>query len=200
MRLADALIVNKVDSASGEQVAQVLENISRVNPEAEMIQANSVIKVDQPELIRGKRVLIVGDGPTLTHGGMSQGAGTIAAQRFGAREIADGRRYAVGSIKAAYEQYSHLGAEIPAVGYSPQQVRDLEATINRAGAEVVIDATPVELPGLIRVEMPVVEVEYDLEEVGDGLILLLSNFEERPLVILWCWASIFPFVYFPTYY
>jgi predicted GTPase len=137
--------------------------------------------VDYPERVEGKRVLIVGDGPTLTHGGMSFGAGTIAAQRFGAREVVDGRKYAVGSIEAAYQEYPHLGKEVPAVGYNPQQISDLEATINRADVDSVIDATPVDLSRLIKMSSPLVSVEYETEEEGASLQRRLTAFENRYL-------------------
>ena len=177
-RLADAFIVNKVDSAAKEDLEAVLANAALVNPRAQVVLADSALKANRPDLIEGRRVVIVGDGPTLTHGGMSFGAGTLAARRWGAREVLEGGKYAVGSIREAYETNPHLKDEVPAMGYSPQQVRDLEATLNGAGADVIIDSTPVDLSRLLDVRAPIVQVEYELEERGDALSRLLTAFED----------------------
>ncbi len=179
LRLADALIINKVDSAKPEHLAQVQANIAAANPKAPVILADSVVTVAHPELVRGKRVVVVGDGPTLTHGGMAFGAGTIAAQRLGAASIVAGSQYAVGSIKAAYKAYPHLKTEVPALGYSPQQVADLAATLNAAEADAVVYATPVNLARLVRVNKPMAAVEYELRERGPGLEALLGKLDRR---------------------
>ncbi len=165
LRMADVVIVNKVDSAEKSAIGQVIENVKTVNPKAMIIPAESVVTVDKPELIEGKRVLVVEDGPTLTHGGMPFGAGTIAAWKHHS-EIIDAREYAVGSIKELYSRFPHLQKELPAMGYSPEQVKELEATINAAKCDAVIDATPVNLPRIIKINKPVVQVSYELEEVG----------------------------------
>ncbi|MBI2462224.1 MAG: GTPase [Candidatus Rokubacteria bacterium] len=165
LRMADVAVVNKIDSASRPDIDRVIENIKAVNPEAKIIQARSTVTVDAPELIKGKDVLVVGDGPTLTHGGMPFGAGTIAARRYGCK-LVDGRRYAVGSIEQVYRQYPHLRQELPAMGYSRKQMKELEATINSAECDAVIDATPVTLPRIIKLSRPVVQVNYELQEVG----------------------------------
>lgn len=179
LRMADALIINKVDSASPENIAQVQANIASANPKAPVILADSVVTVARPELVRSKRVVVVGDGPTLTHGGMAFGAGTIAAQRLGAAAIVPGRQYAVGSIKDAYAAYPHLKTEVPALGYSPQQVADLAATLNAAEADAVVYATPVDLSRLVKVNKPLVAVEYELRERGGVLEELLGKLDRR---------------------
>lgn len=179
LRLADALIINKVDSAKPEHLAQVQANIASANPRAPVILADSVVTVAHPELVRGKRVVVVGDGPTLTHGGMPFGAGTIAAQRLGAAAIVAGSQYAVGSIKAAYQAYPHLKTEVPALGYSPQQVADLAATLNAAEADAVVYATPVDLARLVKVKKPMAAVEYELRERGPELEALLGKLDGK---------------------
>jgi predicted GTPase len=179
LRMADVLVINKLDSASQEQLDLIMENIASTNPGAEVIRARSVLSVDHPEWIHGKQVLIVGDGPTLTHGGMGFGAGTLAAQRFGASAVVDGRKYAVGSIQDTYLEYDHLGKEVPAMGYSQKQITELEATINRAEVDTVIVATPMDLSRVIRVNVPTTRVTYEVEEEGSRLIELLNEFESR---------------------
>ncbi|MBI2184574.1 MAG: GTPase [Thaumarchaeota archaeon] len=166
LRMADVAIVNKIDSASKPDINTVIKNIKAANPTAKIIRAKSTVTVDKPDLIRGKAVLIVEDGPTLTHGGMPYGAGTVAANKYDCK-IVDARRYAVGSIRQAYQRYPHLRRELPAMGYGEKQVRELEETINAAECEAVIDATPVTLPDIIRINKPVVQVNYELQEVGD---------------------------------
>jgi predicted GTPase len=183
LRLADVLVINKVDSASQEQLDLLMKNIASTNPTAEVIRTRSVLSVDHPEWIHGKRVLIVGDGPTLTHGGMGFGAGTLAAQRFGASAVVDGRKYAVGSIQDAYREHDHMQKEIPAMGYSQKQIVELEATINRADVDTVIVATPIDLSRLIRVNVPVARVTYEVEEEGSALVELLSTFESTYLAV-----------------
>ena len=165
VRLADVVIVNKVDSARKEDVELVIRNIRTLNENAKIIKANSVITVDRPELIKGKRVLAVEDGPTLTHGGMAFGAGVIAARKFGAKEIVDPRPHAAGSILKVYEDFDHLGAVLPAMGYSSSQMKELEETINAADCDSVIAGTPIDLGGLLHLNKPVVRTRYTIEEV-----------------------------------
>lgn len=165
VRLADVVIVNKVDSARKEDVELVINNVKSLNNKATIIKANSVITADKPESIRGKRALVVEDGPTLTHGGMAFGAGVIAAKKYGAKEIIDPREYAVGSISEVYRQYPHLGAVLPAMGYSEAQVKELEATINAADCDVVVVGTPIDLASLLKLDKPVLRVRYRIEEI-----------------------------------
>jgi len=164
VRLADIVIVNKVDSARKEDVELVIKNVKSINNKATIIKANSVITVDRQELIKDRRALVVEDGPTLTHGGMAYGAGVIAAKKYGAKEIIDPRKYAVGSISKVYVQYPHLGAVLPAMGYSEAQVKELEATINAADCDVVVAGTPIDLGSLLKLNKPVVRVRYRIEE------------------------------------
>ncbi|NPA30590.1 MAG: GTPase [Chloroflexi bacterium] len=165
-RLAHAFVINKVDTAAPEGVLTVRRNLQTLNPEAIIIEAASPIFVDDPAAIRGRRVLVVEDGPTLTHGEMAYGAGFVAAQRFGAAEIVDPRPYAVGSIRETYAKYPTTGPVLPAMGYGEEQIRELEATINAADADLVIVATPIDLTRLIRVNKPVQRVRYELQEIG----------------------------------
>jgi predicted GTPase len=164
VRLADIIVVNKVDSARRANIAQVLANVKSVNPRAIVIQAASPITVDDPELIRGKRVLVIEDGPTLTHGEMRFGAGILAARRFGARAIVDPRPWAVRSIAATFEKYPDTGKLLPAMGYGPEQIRDLERTINRVPCDAVVIGTPIDLRRVVRIRKPATRVRYSLEE------------------------------------
>ncbi len=166
VRLADVVIVNKVDSARKEDVELVIKNVRSINKKAIIMKAKSVITIDRQELIKGKRVLVVEDGPTLTHGGMSYGAGIIAARKYGAKEIIDPRPHAVGSISKVYEDFPHLGAVLPAMGYSEAQMKELEMTINAADCDAVIAGTPIDLGSLLKLNKPVVRVRYRIEEVG----------------------------------
>jgi len=165
-RLADVIVINKMDSASPEGIAAVRENIRRVNPRAAVVEAASPITVEDPAVIAGRQVLVIEDGPTLTHGGMKYGAGVVAARKFGAAGIVDPRPYVVGRIKAAFEQYPDIGPLLPALGYGPEQVSDLERTIKAVPAEAVIIATPIDLRRLIRFDRPTVRVTYELEPLG----------------------------------
>lgn len=166
LRMADAVLINKIQTADRKGILEVKGNVKRVNPSAQVIEAASTIDVDDPEMIRGKRVLVVEDGPTVTHGGMRYGAGTLAAEDFGAAEIVDPRPYAVGSILATFESYPHLDKVLPAMGYGREQVEDLEETINRADCDVVVAGTPVDLGRVIQVNKPVLRVRYELSEIG----------------------------------
>jgi predicted GTPase len=180
-RLADVLIVNKVDSAPPANVETLLATARAERPGVPVLLGELVITADRPDLIAGRRVVLVEDGPTLTHGGMPMGAGTLAAQRFGAAAIVDARPYAVGTIAETFRAFPHLQGEVPAMGYSPQQLRDLEATLRAVPADVVVDATPVNLARLLTLDKPIVDVSYEFQERGDRLLALLAAFEERYL-------------------
>ncbi len=167
---ADVLLVNKMDTASDEGIAEVLANCQKYNPEARVVRCASEITVDQPELIAGKRALVVEDGPTLTHGGMEYGAGWFAAQNAGAAEIVDAKPYAVGSIKETFEAYPNAAAILPAMGYGEMQVRELEATIQATPADVVVEGTPIDLSRILKVDKPLANVRYELAEIeGDQI-------------------------------
>ena len=166
LRLGNVVIVNKVDTADPEKVDRVKANVKSVNPLAIVLDAASPITVDRPELVKGKRVLVIEDGPTLTHGNMSFGAATIAARKFGAKEIVDPKPYAVGSIKEIYARYPHLGAVLPAVGYSEKQIAELKDTIGATPCDVVLIGTPVDLGKVMSLNKPVVRVYYELQVLG----------------------------------
>ena len=167
VRLADVFVINKVDTANPEDVITVRNNIHALNPSALVIEGASPLFVDDSEAIRGKRVLVVEDGPTLTHGEMAYGAGFVAARRFGAGEIVDPRPYAVRSIKATYEKYPGTGKILPAMGYGEAMMKDLEQTINAADVDLVISATPIDLTRVINVNKPMQRVRYELQEIGE---------------------------------
>jgi predicted GTPase len=165
-READVFVINKVDTANPENVIKVRENLRLLNPKAIVIEAASPLFVDDPAAIQGKRVLVIEDGPTLTHGEMAYGAGYVAARRFGAAEIVDPRPFAVNSIKATYEKYPKTGHILPAMGYGEAQTRDLEATINRSDVDLVIIGTPIDLTRIIKINKPAQRVRYELQEIG----------------------------------
>ncbi len=180
LRLAHVVIINKIDSASPEQIQIVRENIARTNPRATVIDAASPIYVDQPELIRGKRVLCVEDGPTLTHGMMKYGAGIVAARKFQAAQIVDPRPYVSGELTQTFRMYPDIGTLLPAMGYSEVQKRDLEETINRTECDSVIIATPIDLNRIIHIKKPTVRVGYELQEIGSpNLEEVLEEFCSR---------------------
>jgi len=166
LRMADVVIINKVDTADPINVATVRKNVRATNPDAIIVEAASPITVDNPKLIEGKRVLVVEDGPTLTHGNMAYGAGTIAAERLGAEEIIDPRPYAVGSIIETFKNYTHLSAVLPALGYGKEQIRELEETINTTPCDVVLIGTPIDLRRILKINKPAVRVKYELQEIG----------------------------------
>lgn len=166
LRMADVVVINKVDTAGLEAVDTVRQNVRAANPSAMLIEAASPIFMERPEEIAGKRVLVVEDGPTLTHGEMAYGAGYIAAMKFGAAEIIDPRPYAVGSILETYHTYPKTGAVLPAMGYGKQQIEELEQTINASPAELVLIGTPIDLRRLIDIRHPSDRVYYDLQEIG----------------------------------
>ncbi len=166
VRLADALVVNKIDTAEPAGVDTVLRNIRQLNPRASIVRAASPLFVDDPAAIQGQRVLVVEDGPTLTHGEMAYGAGVVAARQFGAAEIVDPRPYAVRTIAATYAKYPNTGPVLPAMGYSPEQIADLEETINRTPVDMVLVATPIDLGRLVDIDRPSQRVRYELQEIG----------------------------------
>ncbi len=166
LRMADVVVINKVDSAGQEGLATVRRNIAAVCPKAVVIHAASPVEVDDPSVIRGKRVLVIEDGPTLTHGQMKMGAGVVAARRFGAAELVDPRPYITGTLIDAFQAYPEIGALLPAMGYGEAMLRDLEATINRTECDAVVIGTPVNLGRIIRINRPSTRVRYRLEEIG----------------------------------
>jgi len=166
VRQADIFVINKVHTADAEDVMAVQESLQTLRPEAVIIEGASPLFVDDPAAIRGKRVLVVEDGPTLTHGEMAYGAGWVAARRFGAAEIIDPRPYAVGTIKATYEKYPTTGDVLPAMGYGDEQMKELEQTINNADVDLVIIGTPIDLGKLLKINKPTQRVRYELQEIG----------------------------------
>jgi predicted GTPase len=166
VRAADVVVINKIDTANGADVDAVRDNVTGVNPDATVIEAASPIFVEEPGAIRGKRVLVVEDGPTLTHGEMAYGAGVVAARRFGAAEIIDPRPYAVGSILETYEKYPTTGNVLPAMGYGQEQVHELEQTIDRTLCDLVIVATPIDLRRVVKIDRPSQRVRYEIQEIG----------------------------------
>ncbi len=166
VRMADVFVINKVDTANPDSVITLRQNLRSLNPKAIQIEAASPIFVDDPAAIQGKRVLVIEDGPTLTHGEMTYGAGWMAARRFGAAEIVDPRPYAVASIAETYRKYPKTGPILPAMGYGEAQVHDLEATIRRAQVDLVISATPIDLTRILKIDQPLQRVRYELQEIG----------------------------------
>jgi predicted GTPase len=166
LRRADVLVINKMDTAEKKKVNLVLENIQKVNLRATIIRAKSPIKVPDGKEIKGKTVLVIEDGPTLTHGGMAYGAGIVAARKYGARKIVDPRPFAVGSIKTTFQKYSHLDKVLPAMGYGEEQTAELTKTINRIKCDLVLSATPIDLKRLIKTNKKMLQVGYDLDEIG----------------------------------
>ena len=180
LRTADVVVINKIDSADPAGVATVRANVAAVNPGALVVSANSALRVEDPSLITGKRVLVVEDGPTLTHGGMQIGAGTVAAQRFGAAALVDPRPFLVGRLRETFAAYPHIGTLLPAMGYGEEQLADLEATITAAEADTVVIGTPIDLARVIRIQKPHTRVFYDLEEIGTpNLTGILGEFVRR---------------------
>ncbi len=177
LRIADVVVINKIDSASIEDIETVRQNILKYNPDAIVVDSASPISVDNPEVIKGKRVLVVEDGPTLTHGEMKFGAGIVAANKFGAKEIVDPRPFCVGKLKTTFEKYPNIGALLPAMGYGDEQIADLQTTINNAKVDSVIIATPIDLNRVINIDLPNTRVYYDLQEIGKpNLQEVLSDF------------------------
>lgn len=170
LHMADVVVINKIDSADLEDISEVRANIRMVNPSAQVIDAASPLGVDKPEVIMGKNVLVVEDGPTLTHGEMTYGAGVIAADKYGCEDLVDPREWAVGEITETYLKYPEIGILLPAMGYSEQQIKDLEHTINAAECDGVVIATPIDLRRLIKIKHPACQVTYELQEIGKPTI------------------------------
>jgi predicted GTPase len=166
LRMADVIVINKIDTANAEDINRVRANIQVANSRATVVDAASPVSADDPNAIRGKRVLVVEDGPTLTHGEMAYGAGVIAANKFGAAEIIDPRPYAVGTIKETYVKFPTTGRVLPAMGYGDKQVRELETTINAAPVDLVLIATPIDLRRIVKIKHPTVRIGYELQEIG----------------------------------
>jgi predicted GTPase len=166
MRIADVIVINKIDSADFKDILTVRENIEKINPTAIVVDGASPIHVDNPSLIRGKRVLVIEDGPTLTHGEMKIGAGVVAAKRFGAAELVDPRPFVVGRLKETFDIYPNIGTLMPAMGYGEQQLKDLETSINNTDCDAVLIATPIDLNRIIKIKKPNTRVYYDLQEIG----------------------------------
>ena len=177
---ADVVIINKIDTALPEKVDELRKNIDSVNPEAIVIDGVSPIRVEHPELIRGKRVLAVEDGPTLTHGEMKIGAAVVAARKYNASQLVDPRPWLTGILKDTFKTYPNIGTLLPAMGYSPEQVKDMETTINQTDCDSVIIGTPIDLNRLIRINKPTTRVFYDLEEIGEPKLAdILETFLKR---------------------
>jgi predicted GTPase len=181
LNLADVFVINKVDTADPNAVIAVRDALHTINPKAVVIEAASPLFVDKPEMIRGKRVLVVEDGPTLTHGEMAYGAGYVAARRFGAAEIIDPRPFAVKSIADTDKKYPNTGKILPAMGYGGAMMKDLETTINKSGAELVIIATPIDLNRIIKIKLPTQRVRYELQEIGKPTLedILKAKFKKK---------------------
>lgn len=166
LRMADVVVINKVDSADLASVNRLRGNVRRVNARAQIVEAASPVFLDYPDRLVGQRVLVVEDGPTLTHGEMKFGAGTVAAMKYGAREVIDPRPYTVGTITETFRKYPDIGTLLPAMGYGDQQVKDLETTINKVPCDVVVIGTPIDLNRIIKIDKPTVRVRYELQEIG----------------------------------
>jgi predicted GTPase len=180
LRMADAAVINKIDSANADDILEVIENTKLLNPDATIIEAASPITVDKPSVIKNKKVLVVEDGPTLTHGEMQYGAGTIAAQKLGAKEIVDPRPYTVKSITDTFTKYPDIGILLPAMGYGAEQMKDLETTINRTKCDSVVIGTPIDLSRYIKINKPFTRVKYDLQEIGQNT--LESVLKEKKII------------------
>jgi predicted GTPase len=179
-RMADVVVINKIDSATLEDINLVRNNIARINPKAIVIDAASYLTVDKPELIAGKRVLVVEDGPTLTHGEMKIGAGTVAAKKFNALELIDPREFTVGKLNDTFVKYPNIGTLLPAMGYGEQQVHDLEKTIAATPCDSVVIATPIDLQRVVKIKQPCVKVGYELQEIGyPNLENVMDKFIEK---------------------
>jgi predicted GTPase len=177
LRLADVVVINKIDTSTPTAIQEVRESIDKVNPKAIVIDGASPIRVDDQKLIRGKRVLVVEDGPTLTHGEMKIGAGIVAAHKFGAAQLVDPRPYTVGRLSETFRIYPGIGTLLPAMGYGAEQLKDLQTTINNTDCDSVVIATPIDLNRIIRIDKPTTRVYYDLQEIGDpNLSQVLDDF------------------------
>lgn len=180
LRTADVVVINKMDSASMENIQVVRESIEKLNPAATVVDAASPISVENADVIRGKRVLVIEDGPTLTHGGMKIGAGVVAAKKFGASELVDPRPFTVGKLSRTFKRYPDIGTLLPAMGYGDEQVSDLEKTVANCDADAVVIGTPIDLNRIINIDKPNTRVTYDLEEIGSPKMMdILKSFLEK---------------------
>ncbi len=178
LNMADICVINKCDSADEEDIKELENNIEEVNPDAEVVRANSPITVDEPDMIKDKKVLVIEDGPSVTHGEMSFGAGKLAADKFDAAEIVDPREHAVGSIKETFDEHPHLTKVLPAMGYSDKQIEELKETIDNSDCDVVVSGTPIDITRVLDTDKPVVHVSYDLELQEEGkLESILDEFK-----------------------
>ena len=176
--MADVVVINKIDSADPEGIQIVRDNIRELNPDAIVIDGASPLSVDNPDIIKDANVLVVEDGPTLTHGEMKYGAGVVAAEKFGAADLVDPRPYAVGSISETFEKYPEIGILLPAMGYGEKQIKDLETTINKTECDVVLIATPIDLRRIVKINKPAVQVKYELQEIGHPTLMdVLKDFK-----------------------
>jgi predicted GTPase len=175
-RLADLLLINKVNSAEADEVRRVEDDLRQINKTAKIVLADSIVTADNKGIIKGRSVLLVEDGPTITHGNMRFGAATVAAEQYGAGEIVDAKQYAVGTIKDTFEKYKALRKELPAMGYSAKQIKDLEITINKAECDIVISATPTNLRHLINANKPIVQVSYEIQPRGNVIDNAIEKF------------------------
>jgi predicted GTPase len=175
LRMADAVVVNKVNAASGAAVEEAMQGVRRINSSAPLVRAASIVRLDDPAAVRGKRVLVVEDGPTITHGGMPHGAGYAAALAADAGEIVDPRAYASGALREVYRQYPHIGSVLPAMGYSEAQRDALVQTIRASGADAVVVGTPIDLGGLLRLDLPVLRVSYEFADAGEPTLRSLVD-------------------------
>jgi predicted GTPase len=179
-RMADVIVINKIDSASLENTIEVRKNLAKINPKAMVIDAASTLTIDKPELIKGKKVLVIEDGPTLTHGEMKIGAGTVAAMKCGASELIDPRPYVVGEIADTFKTYPEIGTLLPAMGYGEKQMKDLEKTIAKIPCDAVVIGTPIDLPRFVNIKQPVVKIGYELQEIGmPNLENVLNDFVKK---------------------
>ncbi|HSQ34392.1 MAG TPA: cyclic 2,3-diphosphoglycerate synthase [Candidatus Binatia bacterium] len=180
-RRADVIVINKIDTADLENILEVRENIRELNPKAIVVDAASPLQVKDGEKIRGKKVLVIEDGPTLTHGEMQYGAGVMAAEKFGAGELVDPREYAVGTIAETFKKYPDIGILLPAMGYGAKQMKDLEATINKVDCDLIIIATPIDLGRIIKFKKPTIRVGYELQEIGQPTLeeILKKKFKKK---------------------
>lgn len=184
LRMADVVVINKIDSACPDNITIVRQSIQKVAPHAIVVDGASPLTVDKPELIRGKKVLVVEDGPTLTHGEMKIGAGTVAATKFGAAELVDPRQYAVGKLAETFRLYPNIGTLLPAMGYGDQQIADLEKTIANTPCDAVVIATPIDLNRIVKIKQPTVKVGYELQEIGQpDLEVILCDFLKKKGVL-----------------
>jgi predicted GTPase len=180
LRMADVVIINKIDSADPQSVQIVRESIEKVNPGAIVVDGASPIKVEDPSVIKGKKVLVVEDGPTLTHGEMKFGAGVVAARKYGASELVDPRPYTIGRLTETFRIYSEIGTLLPAMGYGEEQLKDLETTINNTDCDAVVIGTPIDLNRVVKINKPTTRVFYDLQEIGEpDLESILNDFIQK---------------------